>query len=184
MDRRLLAKLLYREWTNCELRAQWHICPGTKVFCCIIRMLWSCPRQNLCTVYSHLTRMTVLCFYYVTQLMLYTGDKLSSSIFPLWVSVSGIGNTRPNLHFFQYIQACKHFTDPIQLNTKQYRIIMTQYHHVPTSNAQYWPSSTNYQPVPPHTDPVPPSTSHYPRILTQFHQVPTSTALYSPTTTK
>ena len=40
----------------------------------------------------------------VTQLMIYTGDKLSSTIL-LSVSVSGIGNTQPNLHFFQYIQA-------------------------------------------------------------------------------
>ena len=37
----------------------------------------------------------------VTQLKLYTLDKLSSTIFCcLWVSVWGIGNTRPNLHFF------------------------------------------------------------------------------------
>ena len=51
----------------------------------------------------------------VTQLMLYTGEKLSSPIFwCLSVCVSGIGNTWPNLHFFQYMQAYKHFTDPIQ----------------------------------------------------------------------
>ena len=31
-----------------------------------------------------------------------------------WVSMSGISVTRPNLHFFQYIQAYKPFADPIQ----------------------------------------------------------------------
>ena len=78
----------------------------------------------------------------VTQLMLYTGDKLSSPIFPLWVSVSGIGVTRPNLHFFQYIQAYKPFADPVPPNTKQYQLILTK-----------------YQPVSSYTDPVPSSTT-------------------------
>ena len=78
----------------------------------------------------------------VTQLMLYTGDKLSSPIFPLWVSVSGIGVTRPNLHFFQYIQAYKPFANPVPPNTS-------------TSTNSYWPS-----------------TSQYRHILTQYHQVP------------
>ena len=51
----------------------------------------------------------------VTQLKLYTLYKLSSSIFYcLSVSQWGIGVTRPNLHFFQYIQAYKPFADPIQ----------------------------------------------------------------------
>ena len=59
--------------------------------------------------------------YCVTQLKLDTVEKLSSPIFCcLSVSLSGIGVTRPNLHFFQYIQAYKPFADPIQLNTKQY----------------------------------------------------------------
>ena len=72
----------------------------------------------------------------VTQLKLYTVDKLSSSIFPLWVSVSGIGNTRPNLHFFQYIQAYKPCADPVLPNTKEYQLILTR-------------------PVSSYTDPVP-----------------------------
>ena len=39
----------------------------------------------------------------VTQLKLYTGYKLSSPIFCcLWVCLSGISVTRPNLHFFKY----------------------------------------------------------------------------------
>ena len=53
--------------------------------------------------------------YCVTQLKLDTGEKLSSSIF---CCLSGIGVTRPNLHFFQYIQAYKPFVDPVPPNTK------------------------------------------------------------------
>ena len=45
-------------------------------------------------------------------------------------------------------------TDSVPLRTNLYRLLLTQYHHVPTSSAPYWPSSTNYQPVPPYTVPV------------------------------
>ena len=80
----------------------------------------------------------------VTQLKLYTGYKLSSPIFCcLWVIVSGIGNTRPNLHFFQYIQAYKPFADHVPPNIKQYQLILTK-----------------YQPVSSYTDPVPSSTTY------------------------
>ena len=80
----------------------------------------------------------------VTQLKLYTADKLSSPIFCcLSLSVSGIGNTRPNLYFFQYIQAYKPFADPVPPNTKQYQLILTK-----------------YQPVSSYTDPVPSSTTY------------------------
>ena len=47
----------------------------------------------------------------VTQLKLDTVEKLSN---PIFCCLSGIGVTRPNLHFFQYIQAYKPFDDPIQ----------------------------------------------------------------------
>ena len=79
----------------------------------------------------------------VTQL--YTEYKLSSSIFCcLWASMSGIGNTRPNLHFFQYIQAYKPYADPVPCNTKQCQFLLTQYHQVPDSIALYWPSTCWY----------------------------------------
>ena len=52
--------------------------------------------------------------------------------------MSGIGVTRPNLHFFQYIQVYKPFADPVPPNTKQYQLILTK-----------------YQPVLSYTDPVP-----------------------------
>merc|ERR1712214_8284 len=82
--------------------------------------------------------------YCVTQLKLYTVDKLSSSIFCcLCVSLSGIGVTRPNLHFFQYIQAYKPFADHVTPNIKQYQLILTK-----------------YQPVSSYTDPVPSSTTY------------------------
>ena len=70
--------------------------------------------QGVLLALSVVPVVPVFC-YCSTQLKLYTLYKLSSSIFCcLWVkSVSGIGNTRPNLHFFQYIQAQKPFTDSI-----------------------------------------------------------------------
>ena len=40
-----------------------------------------------------------------------------------------------------------------------YRLLLTQYHQVPTSTAVYWPSTIMDQPLPPYTDPVPPSTN-------------------------
>ena len=61
----------------------------------------------------------------------------------LSVSVSGIGNTRPNLHFFQYIQAYKPFADHVPPITKQYQLKLTE-----------------YQPVSSSTDPVPSSTTY------------------------
>ena len=44
--------------------------------------------------------------------------------------MSGIGNIRPNLHFFQYIQAYKPFANPVPPNTKQYKLILTKYQPV------------------------------------------------------
>ena len=38
-------------------------------------------------------------------------------------------------------------TDPVQSNTNQYRLILTQFLQVPTSSALYWPSGTKNQPV-------------------------------------
>ena len=73
--------------------------------------------------------------------------RLSSSIFPClsFVRLSPrYGNIRPNLHFFQYIQAYKPFADPVPPNTKQYQHILTK-----------------YQPVSSYTDPVPSSTTYY-----------------------
>jgi len=62
--------------------------------------------------------------------------------------------------------------------------LLTQYHHVSTSTAFYWPSTTKYQPVLPYTDPVPPSINRYRHILTQYHHTSTSTTPYWPSTTK
>ena len=55
----------------------------------------------------------------------------------LSVSVSGIGVTRPNLHFFQYLQAYKPYADPVPQNTEQYQFILIQYHQVPAIIALY-----------------------------------------------
>ena len=59
------------------------------------------------------------------------------------MSVLGIGVTRPNLHFFRYIQAYKPYDEPVPPNTKQYQLILTK-----------------YQPVSSYTDPVPSSTTY------------------------
>ena len=45
-------------------------------------------------------------------------------------------------------------TDPAPTNTNQYRLLLTQFYHVSTSSALYWPSNIIYQPVLPHTDTV------------------------------
>ena len=39
--------------------------------------------------------------------------------------MSGIDVTRPNIHFFQYIQAYKPYADPVLHNTEQYQFILT-----------------------------------------------------------
>ena len=57
--------------------------------------------------------------------------------------MSGIGNTRPNLHSVQYIQAYKPFSHPLPPNIKQYQLILTK-----------------YQPVSSYTDPVLSSTTY------------------------
>ena len=66
-----------------------------------------------------------------------------------FVCSSCYGNTRPNLPFLQYIQALKNtHINPVPLNSKQYQVILTQYHQEPTSTAPYWPSTIVYQPQP------------------------------------
>ena len=64
---------------------------------------------------------------------------LSSSIFPCsFVCSSRYGNIWPNLHFFSIytgIQAL--YPYPVSLNTKQYQVMLTQHHQVPTSTALY-----------------------------------------------
>ena len=60
------------------------------------------------------TSAHIFLFFCVTQLKLYTLNKLSSTIFCclcVCVCVWGIGVTRPNLHLFQYIQAYKPYAD-------------------------------------------------------------------------
>ena len=92
----------------------------------------------------------------VTQLMLYTGDKLSSTIFCLWVcqasvtpdKISTFSNiyrhTSPLLTMYHVISSSTNLNWP---STSQYRHILTQYHQVPLiihhlmSHAQYTWSS-------------------------------------------
>ena len=46
-------------------------------------------------------------------------------------------------------------TDPVPSLINHHRLILIHFHHVPTSRAPYWPSTIMYQPLPPSTDPVP-----------------------------
>ena len=92
----------------------------------------------------------------------YTQYKVCSTFLPL---SNHFGKIRPNLHIFQYIQAYK---SPI----------LTQYHLIPSSTKLHWPSTTKYQPVPPHTDPVPPNTIQHRLLLSQYYHVSTSSASY------
>ena len=84
-----------------------------------------------------------ICYCCVTQLKPYI---LYTSWVPLYSVVfemSGISNTRPNFHVFQYIQTNKPFADPVLLNTKQCQLLLIK-----------------YQPVSTYTDPVPSSATY------------------------
>ena len=94
----------------------------------------------------------------VTQLKLLTLDKLSSTIFCcLSVSrMSGIGNTRPNLHFFQYIQAQKPFTDSVPTYRVTHSILGLVHkwpHHLGLSIPSFFICQfCDNQPTQPYTD--------------------------------
>ena len=75
-------------------------------------------------------------------------------------------------------------SDPVPPSTDRYRLLLTQYHHISTSTAPYWHSTTKYQSIPTYNDPVPSYINQYRLLLTQYHQVPTSTTSYWPSTTK
>ena len=66
----------------------------------------------------------------------------------------GNGNTRPNLHFFQYIQLYRHQSP-----------MLTLYHIIPNSTNLYWPSTTEYKPISAYTDPLPSITNQYHFII-------------------
>ena len=67
--------------------------------------------------------------YESSTLILY--KELSSTIFQVWVSLSGIGNTCPDLHFLQYIKAWMSSTDTVSSITNCYRLIVSYYYTDP-----------------------------------------------------
>ena len=71
-------------------------------------------------------------------------------------------------------------SDPVPPSTDRYCLLLNQYHHISTSTAPYWPSTTKYQSIPTYTDPVPSYMNQYHLLLTQYHQVPTAAAFYWP----
>ena len=127
------------------------------VFVCLVNDLYFNFQHFLCT---NIILVLIFSNYHtncVTQLMLYTGDKLSSTIFCLWVcqasvtpdQISTFSNiyrhTSPLLTMYHLISSSTNLYWP---STSQYRHILTQYHQVPLiihhlmSHAQYtWSSS-------------------------------------------
>ena len=75
-------------------------------------------------------------------------------------------------------------SDSVPPSTDRYCLLLNQYHHIPTSTAPYWPSTTKYQSIPTYTDPVSSYINQCRLPLTQYRQVPTSTTPYWPGTTK
>ena len=59
-------------------------------------------------------------------------------------------------------------------------VVLTQFHLISSSTKLHWPSTTKYQPVPPHTDPVPPNTNQHRFLLNQCYHVLTSSDSYWP----
>ena len=89
---------------------------------------------------------------------------LISSIFPFYSSVRLVMVKSDQISTF-FLNTYKHKS-----------LVLTQFHLIPSSTKLYWPSTTKYQPVPPHTD-------HHHQILTstaQYCHVSTSSASYWP----
>ena len=84
--------------------------------CLVIEGFWIIFLVKKFTIVNFLLR------YEGSTLILF--KELSSTIFSLWVSQSGIGNTCPNLHFLQYIKAWMSSTDPVSSITN-YRLIVS-----------------------------------------------------------
>ena len=96
------------------------------------------PSSSLPSIWQLILQLELYC---VTQLMLYTGDKLSSPIFCCLCVRHRCHPTKSP--FSQYIQAKKPFADPEPPNTKQYQLILTKYQRI-SSYTDPEPSSTTY----------------------------------------
>ena len=78
---------------------------------------------------------------------------------------------------------CPAMVTPDQISTlfniyRHKSVVLTQFHLISSSTKLHWPSTTKYQPVPPHTDPVPPNTNQHRLLLSQYYHVSTSSASY------
>ena len=76
------------------------------------------------------------------------------------------------LSFLFRLSSC-YMVTPDQISTvfniyRHRSVVLTQFHLISSSTKLHWPSTTKYQPVPPHTDPVPPSTNQYHLLLTKY----------------
>ena len=85
-------------------------------------------------LFSRIVILDPICTLFWIACLSLSLNKLNRSKFCcLLVSLWGIGNSWLNLRFFQYRQAQKPFTDHAPPSTKQYQLIMTQYHQVVAS---------------------------------------------------
>ena len=86
----------------------------------------------------------------------------------VWVSLSGICDTRRNLHFLiNHIKAYKPYNIYRGIWALTHDLFQIFFHSVPNCTAQYWPTTCKYQPALSYTDPSPPSINWYCPIMTQ-----------------
>ena len=79
-----------------------------------------------------------------TTMTFFAHLSLPWSIVPVALSFLGCCRRRPTMVTPDQISTLfniyRPYTNPVSPNTKQYQAILTQYHQLPTSTAQYWPS--------------------------------------------
>ena len=110
-------------WQNQTFRRRW-VASSPSQRDWLLEEAWSCLHFGQVERWAGYLFLCLILGNCVTQLKLYTLYELSSPIFCcLWVSESGIGVTRPNLHFFQYIQAYKPYTDSVPTNRVTHSIL-------------------------------------------------------------
>ena len=109
-----------------------------------------------------------------------TGILQQTHFFQFWGEMVKIGQPCSIIHFqgpchvnHIFSESISHWqplppcSNPVPPSTNQYRLQLTQYHHVSTIIALYWSSTTKYQQVSPHTDLVPSYINQYRHLLTQ-----------------
>ena len=97
---------------------------GLRVFRHIRSWVWN----KWCWVF--LIKLIKKCFVFAWLSLNFILSTNWVALYSVVCLMSGIGDTQPNLQFFQYIQAYKPFADPVPPNTKHYQLILTKYQPV------------------------------------------------------